>query len=172
MKNPNISGIGGWLVLLIMNLMLFGPLLGFGGLYAEFSRIGNEFPLLAKSPQWQSYEVATKLIFLVCSVIGIIAGHRLLKKHVRQSVCFAIFSLWIVGPLANMAYVFVLSITFDQSIANALTELMGDLGASCLAAGVWTAYLLRSVRVKNTYNIKSRDLPDISQGGNRNYCRI
>jgi hypothetical protein len=150
-KNSHISGVGGWLGLLIIGLMILGPILGFGRLYGEFRSVDDQFPQFARSPQWQDYKNLSWFIFLVCGAISFISGYRLWKNHVPQSVHFAIVALWVVGPLGNVASMLVARGLFGHHAANALSEIASGLISSCLVAAIWTAYLLRSMRVRSTY---------------------
>lgn len=151
-KNSYLSGIGGWLTLLIVGLMALGPLIGFGRLSNEFRDSLERYPQLAQSSEWRTYEQASWLIFAVTVAIGISAGYRLWKIHAPDSVRFAILALWLIGPVTTILYFLPLVILFgSQAAAKALPEAIGSFVASCIVAGIWTAYLTRSVRVGNTY---------------------
>ncbi|MBN9462394.1 MAG: DUF2569 family protein [Burkholderiales bacterium] len=153
-KNPYISGVGGWLGFLIFGLTILSPLSGFGKLSSEFRDALEQFPQLAGNSQWQNYKLMSWLIFTTSAVISFSAGYRLWKAHFNESVRFAILALWLAGPLANILYMASAFLIFGDSVGgNATAKMIGGTIASCVAAGIWTAYLMRSVRVRNTYNL-------------------
>lgn len=151
-KDPHISGVQGWLAFLIVALMILGPLMGLGNLSGEFKTMVEQYPELAANPQWQRYERVTWYVYIITALISFSAGYRLWKIHVPESVHFAIVALWLAGPVGNLMYGLSAAYVFDENIfQSGASELLSGLIGSALAAGVWTAYLLRSVRVKNTY---------------------
>lgn len=159
-KNPNISGIGGWLSLLIFLLMILGPLGGMGKLSNEFSNAVEQFPLLLSNAQWQNYTQLSWLIFTVLASMQFVAGYRLLKIHTPQSVNFAIIVIWVAGPIGNALYIISAIVIFgNNDNSNAFAQQAGALTASLIAAAIWTAYLLRSVRVINTYKLIRPNVP-------------
>jgi hypothetical protein len=80
-KNPYISGVGGWLALLIIGLMVLGPLMGFGKLSSEFSDALEQYPQLANNVQWQNYRQLSWLIFAATASVSFAAGYRLWQIH-------------------------------------------------------------------------------------------
>lgn len=87
----------------------------------------------------------------VASAIKIIAGIRLLTYKKRSSVRFAIAALWI-SDLGGMIAGFVLrSSILPETAGTIMQELNGPTMISLCTVGIWTAYLLRSKRVSNTY---------------------
>ncbi|HMN14365.1 MAG TPA: DUF2569 family protein [Bellilinea sp.] len=157
-KNPYISGIGGWLGLLVVGLTILGPLSGFGKLSNEFRDALEQFPQLAGNSQWQNYKQMSWLIFTASAAISFSAGYRLWKIHFPESVRFAILALWLAGPLGNILYMASAFFIFGDNVGgNVIAEMIGGTIASCVAAGIWTAYLMRSVRVRNTYKLPYSD---------------
>jgi hypothetical protein len=139
--------------------MIISPLVGFSRLYDEFYDYDglNQLSHLANNPQWQTYEYVTWLIVAASAGISISVGYRLWKIHFRESVRFAILALWLIGPLDNVLHymsIFFIFDIFDMNdtfVNDAFAEMIGSTIGSCIVAGIWTAYLKRSVRVKNTY---------------------
>jgi len=146
----DIQGIGGWLVLLIVGLMIVGPLSGLFRISHELRNAIETYPQLADNTQWQNYKVVAWIIFTSSAVISFVAGYRLWRIHNRESVRFAIIANWIEGPLQNIFYIISAGIIFDIGVG--LSQLIiKRVIISCIGAGIWTAYLLLSDRVKNTY---------------------
>ena len=151
-KNEYLAGIGGWLGFLIVGLMILGPLVGLGRLFGEFSDAERQFPQLVVNTRWSNYKQASWLILAVSVAISFSAGYRLWKIHFSESVRFAIVALWLSGPFGNLLYLTTTVVVFgSQTMSSALPEMLGGIIGSCIAAGIWTAYLVRSVRVQNTY---------------------
>jgi hypothetical protein len=151
-KNLYITGVGGWLGFLVLRLMVLDPIVGFYGL-SKFARDAIEqSPRLAYYDQWQNYKQTALLIFVVSAAVSISSGYRLWKIHIPESVKFTLFALWLVGPLNAILHLATISIVFKDSAFsyNILPFLIGII-ISLVVAGIWSAYLLRSVRVKNTY---------------------
>lgn len=154
-KNQNISGVAGWLGFLIIGLMVLGPIVGFGRLSGEFREAAEKYPQLAYSPEWKAYVNVSWLIFSAAAAMSFSAGYRLWKIHEVASVRFAIFILWLAGPLSNVLYVLAAAAIFGTNAdGNAFAEMIGGVVGSCIVAGIWTTYLKRSHRVKNTYSVK------------------
>jgi hypothetical protein len=151
-KDPYISGIGGWLALLIVGLMILGPLTGFGRLSEEFRDTLERYPQLTANSQWQNYTQVSWLIFATTASVSFAAGYRLWKVRSPDSVRFAILALWLAGPIGNALYIILGATIFGSApLENAAAQMVGDIGAACIVAGIWTTYLWRSCRVRNTY---------------------
>lgn len=155
-KNSQLLGVGGWLALLVLGLTILGPLMGLGRISQEFESVEKTYPHLVANAAWIQHKQLSWLVFAATAAVSISAGYRLWKIHTSKSVRFAIVALWITGPLGNLAYLFVAAITFGTSIAaEMLPEIIGTFIGSCIVATIWTAYLNRSERVRNTYTAKA-----------------
>ena len=151
-KNQYLAGVGGWLGFLIIGLMILWPLIGLGKLSNEFYDTERQLPQLVNNAQWSNYKQISWLIFAALVAIRFSAGYRLWKIHFSESVRFAILALWLSGPLGDFMYFVALVLIFGLQVsANGLPEMLGGILGSSIGAGIWTAYLMRSLRVKNTY---------------------
>lgn len=146
----DIQGIGGWLLLLIVGLMIIGPLFGLIKISHDIRDAVEKYPQLVGISQWQNFKLATWIIFASSAAISFVAGYRLWKIHSRKSVRFAIIANWLEGPLQNVLYNISAVIIFDTH-AGLEQMITKRVIISCIGAGTWTAYLLLSDRVKNTY---------------------
>lgn len=154
--------MSGWLGLLVVGLTILGPLSGFGKLSNEFRDALEQFPQLAGNSQWQNYKQMSWLIFTVSAAISFSAGYRLWKIHFPESVRFAILALWLAGPLGNVFYIVIAYLIFGDNLGGSVfAEMIGGTIASCVAAGIWTAYLMRSDRVRNTYKLALAAIPSL-----------
>lgn len=144
--------MGGWLSLLIVILIVIGPLLGFGNIYGTFSDAEKQVPELASNTRWTAYVQVTWLLFSGFMAMGIAAGYRLWKIHKKDSVTFAIVTLWVIGPGANIAHAVTGAVALNKPLTTEnIAASFGEFAASCIIATLWTLYLRRSSRVKNTY---------------------
>jgi len=146
-----LHGIGGWLRLLIVGLTILGPISGFGRITSDLQSAEEQFPILISSTGWQQYKQFSWYVFWIATAISISAGYRLWKLHVADSVRFAIIGLWLVGPVSCLGQFAVTWFAFGTRAQAAVPEMLSALVASIIGAGIWTAYLHRSTRVKNTY---------------------
>ena len=151
-KNQYLAGVGGWLGFLIIGLMILWPLIYFGILSNEFHDAEKQFPQLINNAQVVKFKQVSWLIFAAQVAISFSAGYRLWKIHFSESVRFAILALWLSGPLGNFMYLIAIAFIFGlQAGTDALPEMLGGILGPCIHASIWTAYLMRSLRVKNTY---------------------
>lgn len=158
-KNQYVSGVGGWLGLLVVGLTILGPLIGLGKMSNEFRDAVEQFPQLADNAQWQNYKQISWLIFTASSVISFSAGYRLWKIHFPESVRFAILALWLAGPLGNVLYVIAAVVIFGNNAGgDVVTQMIGGILSSVITAGIWTAYLSKSQRVRNTYQYQVNEV--------------
>lgn len=151
-------GIGGWLSLLILGMMVLGPLFGFIRINADISTVEHQYPELTSIDQWRLYKLSSWLTFLIFSGLGFYGGWRLARSTTWITVKLAIAVLWIIGPVASL----VMSLALPVIIFGAseimdpetLGGVIGTFVASIIGTTIWTAYLLRSRRVRNTYTDK------------------
>jgi hypothetical protein len=134
--------------------MVLTPLSGFVRLSTEFDNAVKSLPQLASNAQWQNYKLVSWLIFSATAAISFVAGYRLWKIHFPESVRFAILTLWLAGPLGNVFYIISSIVIFGGNAGgNARAQMVKGTIQIAIVAGIWTAYLMRSERVKNTYNL-------------------
>ncbi len=152
-KYKHIHGIAGWLALIIISLMVLGPLMGMGQLHNEFTDAVEKYPNLAENANFLDYKQISWIIFWLSTAIGFLAGYRLWKQHYPESVRFAIIALWISGPIEYIAHQVAAVIIFGTPSGNVYGEVLSATIILVIAAGVWTAYLKFSSRVRNTYKI-------------------
>lgn len=152
-KSPKRQGMGGWLAFLAVNLLVLWPLGGLVTIYAGFAKIEAEFGV-AGLPAWESYKTVTWLFFLASATVSILAGYCLCRVRDRISVQAAIYGIWLAGPVLNLAALLVGRLVLRVSCAGgSFWQGVCSVGFSVAMASLWTGYLKRSVRVKNTYNL-------------------
>jgi hypothetical protein len=144
------KGVGGWLAFLIFVLVIFG-LSSFG----EFSNLKemavNKYPDFARSPEWQTYMtfmwwyLSAELALRIGAVYCLVAIKR------WSSVIFTLWVLCLIGPINLILNSVIANIIFYPLPFVQFEKILGQLVASIIGSTVWTAYLLRSKRVRNTY---------------------
>ena len=132
-SDEELVGVRGWLLLLVFVLVLISPILALltGSEYGRLSRAST----LALGP------VAVWLFFSVRGLAYLSAGAALLLWKTRLSPRYAIFILWVFGPV---------SVWLWQHFAMRDVSLL-PVAKACAPAVLWSAYLHVSRRVKRTY---------------------
>lgn len=141
------AGIGGWLALLIAWMVVFRPVAGIYMLsMLQAHSLAN--PIALESNGWLVDTSTFWIIFLIVAALSIYGGLRLWRDRSPAAVRTAIIILWIYSPIAAV----------DLLIARAFLEgrvpwpnAVITIGMNLAIAAVWTAYLKRSRRVRNTY---------------------
>ena len=149
--DPALKGVGGWLLLLIVMLGLYTPLMGFRNLYYDFIVSARIFPVLESNPAWVQYRTAVWIIFAVLCLFCFAAGYALWRIHKPASVQFAIGVIWLVGPFVPVVYAATAAAIFNFGFSQAIKPFYIGIAATAIQSAIWTGYLLKSVRVRNTY---------------------
>ena len=139
-----------------LRLTIFYPLFGAGRLNQDFSTAESLNPGLKTVEQWAGLKTATWSAFAGFALVSFYGGWGLARSVRWFAVRRAIAALWIGGPLSHVVLGWVVPIVTLRSIEgfkanDTIAPLMLSLSRSVLAATLWTAYLLRSRRVRNTY---------------------
>ncbi len=149
--SPELKGVGGWLLLLIVLLAIYTPVMGFYNLYYDFIVSARVFPVLESNPAWVQYRMAVWIVFAIFCLFCFIAGYALWRVHKPMSVQFAIGVIWLAGPVVPLVYAAIASAVFHLDFAQAIKPFYLGIAATAIQSAIWTGYLLKSVRVKNTY---------------------
>ena len=144
-------GVGGWLLLLIVGMMLLGPLLGAARLGTDIWMAEQEYPALSSLNEWATYKKAAWGIFLGAAGISFWGGLGLARDKEWSAVTGAQAVLWITGPASLVVLQGLLPIFIFGHAGTIDAQFVGALLSSIIAAAVWTAYLSKSTRVKNTF---------------------
>ena len=153
---PGPIGVGGWLLLLVAGLMIFGPLVGAGRLNADFMSSESQYPNLVTLDKWRTFKSVTWLTYLCFAALSFYAGWGLARGHDVSVVRRAKTILWLIGPTASIIMgMFIPLLVFGKPVLD--PHFIGGLMGSALGAAIWTAYLSRSKRVRATYTSSSSD---------------
>lgn len=149
----HLYGVGGWLGLLVITLLIVGPLLGFIHISTEFQSALKQMPQLENNSQWKLYSQVSWIIYSISATISIIAGYRLFKIYSYKSINFAIIAVWICNPVSKFIKIMsAMIISNNYTIGTAVEREFIQIFTSILISFAWTMYLIRSERIKNTYN--------------------
>jgi Kef-type K+ transport system membrane component KefB len=152
--NQNPSGVGGWLLLLVVGLIFLGPVMGAGRINLDLMSVEAQYPNIKNISEWNTYKSATWWTFFGVCCLSFYAGLGLAKDRNIQVVKRTMVVLWIVGPVASLILGMLLPILiFGKSEPN--PQFIGTMIASVIAATIWTTYLYKSKRVKSTYGINA-----------------
>ena len=145
----------GWANLLIFGMCVGGPFRSFSSTSTEFRTAEVQNPVLIGNPDWTNYKVAAWVLVGFCMALIFSGGLALLKSRRSKVVPYAITALWISGPLSTFLMILIGKACFTGASMSELAEgSAGAFGLSALYAGVWTAYLLRSQKVREYYTAK------------------
>lgn len=138
-SSPELKGVAGWLQFLVISLIFLGP-------FFNFLIVLN---ILYFSPESSENRISTTEVilynifswgfFVVYSAISISAGMLLRNRLKKSTIPIVIGLIWLVGPVLSIGVAASLG-DFDVSEARTVVSSI-----------LWTAYLLCSKRVKNTY---------------------
>lgn len=146
-----LSGVGGWLLLLTLGLMLLGPLTSVGRINSDFMTTEATYPALKGLAVWSTYKTATWWVTLFVCGASFYAGLGLVRKRTRAVVNRAQVLLWVIGPVASIVLGVVIPALVLPTSAGPGSQFLGALIVSAIGAGIWSTYLSRSKRVAATY---------------------
>lgn len=141
------QGVGGWLALLILWMVVLRPVAGtlmWKGMHAATT----ENPLLAGDGAVLVNTSVFWIIILILCALNIYGGLRLCWDRTPASVSNAIRILWVTAPTAWTAE-FIHKLYLEGEVS--LFEAVGTLALDVAVAAAWIVYLKRSRRVSHTY---------------------
>lgn len=152
-RNEEPHGVGGWLALLVAGMLVLGPLLGVGRTYGEFASAELQFPGLAQVAEWSSFKTVEWVATLIFCAISIYGGLGLAIKRTPDAVARAKLILWFNYPIAIVVNAIIIPAAMINDFGKETVAVIPSILASLIALAIWTVYLNRSKRVKNTYGL-------------------
>ena len=146
------KGVSGWLLLLVVQLMLMGPLIGYGNIITLFEDTELLHPNLLTDPVWSHFKSSVTWISLAVFFFSFYAGFGLATGRDISVVNRAKILLWVTGPVSEIVMYIFVSFAYP-AIPIVFYTFSKDLLFSVISASIWTAYLSYSRRVKATYII-------------------
>jgi len=146
-----LTGVGGWLLLLVVGMMVIGPLVNVAQLSAEIRETEIQYPYFVSLGQWNTFKMTFWMTVLITSAMSIYGGWGLIRGRDWSSVRRAKVILWLAGPVAMIIAGMVIPfIIFGESDARN-PKFLQELLRSVIVVSIWTAYLSKSKRIRNTY---------------------
>lgn len=147
------KSVGGWLWLLIGMLALYFPVTGYWDRYRYFVRTVRYMPALLAHPAWLNYRNGVWILFGISCVISIAAALALWRYHRPVSVWLALAAVWLTGPLLPVMETALASHCLALDYVQAIKPFAIAIVTSAVVSLLWSGYLLRSVRVRQTYGL-------------------
>ncbi len=152
MDRKELRGVRGWLAFFVLALCALGPALELVQQVGDFASARQNMAGTALASRWASYETVAWVVFAVTVLLRWAAGFMLLRVFRRVSVRVAVAVLFATPLLSQLGNLGAIAAAFGDSAARAAGgEVVAGLLRGLLIAAVWTAYLMRSRRVGNTY---------------------
>lgn len=139
------TGVGGWLLFFMVILVLSA--IRSAGAYMEASEAARTHATwILETPY------LTMLQIITCTSVACFLGayFLLLRVKLRSTINRVIAAIWIAGPLAALADTFCAHLWIPQ-LGSVWSQNAGPIAGGVIFAIIWTAYLLKSRRVSNTY---------------------
>jgi hypothetical protein len=145
----HLAGIGGWLAFFWISITFLGPLSLIASMSGQL--YGDETVAAAFGDKWPMVQ-AGEWFLAALSVAGMwFLSWRLMKVETWKTVKIVIAGLWIIGmggPLLEVLLIGATGLVDAGTLGKTLGE---ELVRPLIASTIWTAYFLRSRRVRNTY---------------------
>lgn len=150
-KAHPLHGVGGWLLLLVVSMIILGPILGIVRIAADFANAERQYLAIAYSAGWSAFKSTTWWTFFLLAALSAYGGWGLAKGNGWSVVKRAQVILWISGPVGSLVMGILVPVVAFGSFKIVGTEFVGGFLASGVGAAVWTTYLSKSKRVRVTY---------------------
>ncbi|OKP25474.1 DUF2569 family protein [Serratia liquefaciens] len=149
--NGRVAGVGGWLGCLIAILFIggaFSLLTSFNG--AAWKEVEKQNPSLLTHTAFQNLQMMDRGIQFVAGFLLIYCGYILYSKAVPETLKTAKIIIGLVYPL-SVIFRDLFAPYFFLGLYLSDNEVVGEVTRAVVWAVVWSLYLYRSERVKNTY---------------------
>lgn len=151
--DPDLRGVGGWLAFFLVTLGVFSPLfLAVTG----YQALSDPQLSTAYGDAWPTLRNAEIALMGVIVAISWFACWRFLNVFNWTTVWIGVATIWTALLLNSLGEALIVSMITGIEFGTVLTAAMGESNAGeeirpFVYATVWTLYLLRSQRVRNTY---------------------
>jgi hypothetical protein len=117
----------------------------------DFLMAEHQYPGIKSVGEWQTYKIVSWWAFLIFAAISFYGGWGLIRGNDWSAVIRAKTVLWVTGPGASLVLGGMFQIVFFRETSAIDAQFIGAFLVSCIAAAIWTTYLAKSKRVRNTY---------------------
>lgn len=149
LSSLELRGVNGWLKFLVIALCVLGPLGTIAQTIGSIRKQERSYPALLALPAWGNAKTAMWAVTIIYCIAIFAAGQRLRHDFRRSTPRYVIATLWLAGPVLAAVGLIVIGRITGVSVAQ--LEPAGTLVRPVLVAAIWSAYLTRSERVRNTY---------------------
>jgi hypothetical protein len=157
-SDHELRGIGGWLAFLVVILALLTPL----RTIVETVQIYSDPTMLEVfGDRWalvQGFEIALSAAGVAWAWY---LAWRLNSVHTWKTIRIVIPGLWILSIGSISLELLVLSLVGGLPIGLMLEPVAPEIARGAVFGGIWTAYLLKSVRVANTYGEPDAEVSEV-----------
>jgi len=147
--NGELRGVRGWLAFLAVSLFILRPLVLIFATLAGVSATESANPVLLTLAGWGTAKTITWVAVALQILCSGAAGWMLMIRFKPSTVTAVVALLWVGGPLLSLVCTAGVAAVLGVHLSDAIDP--GELGKDLVYATVWTAYLKRSERVRNTY---------------------
>ncbi len=113
------------------------------------------YPNLASLAEWNAFRTTTWCTFAIFAAISIYGGWGLVSSRDWSVVNRAKVILWLAGPVASIVLAILIPLLMFGEAEASDPQFVGAFLSSVIGASIWTAYLSKSKRVRNTYRYKT-----------------
>ena len=157
-SDDQLRGGGGWLALLVIILAVFTPLRVAIDMFAIYSDPTIAAAFGSAWPAAQAFELTLAAV----NVAGALyMAWRLNSVHEPKTVRIVIAGLWLLAVGLAVVEILAVSVLSGVSFGVILAGTGADLVRGVVFATIWTAYLLRSRRVANTYAAPDEEVSEV-----------
>lgn len=145
-----LRGVKGWLLTFVIIVSVVSPLAVI--ILVTRDLYGDPYIAVAYGEIWRSIEtfewLHTVVVILACWFVA----WRLVAVHNWMSVRIAIAGIWLIAVGGVLTELLGISLIAGIPFGELLGASVGpELIRPLIFCGIWTAYLLKSQRVENTY---------------------
>jgi hypothetical protein len=146
---PTVTGVKGWLAVLVVVIGLLVPL----GQLGSFLALLKAAPILEPhfASNWTTYFGLASTIMAARAIVCLFVANLLLNRRLVSTPKIAIIGIWTALILLNLISLAV-AVAFNPGPVS-LSKAVGSLFWLLVFCVIATIYLLRSKRVANTYCI-------------------
>lgn len=149
------SGVAGWL--LIMNAAFFlAPIREAISMLTGNAEAERMYPALANLTSWTVYKVVMWLAVAVLAYVCFTSAMAVFKGRTPIVLKKALKAIWVTPAIALFSI--VASVIIFRNTDGIDAKAIGTILFNVVIAAIWTAYLFKSKRVKNTYQISAQGI--------------
>jgi hypothetical protein len=147
-RDDEITGIRGWLLFFFLSHAVISPLLL---IYRLLISIGAASEVVM-SDGWPVYINAIRALFVAALIASWLLAARLWFVRNWSTVRIVIGVIWVINVGASLFDFAAMTVLLGVDMGSAFEASAPGIARGVIYCAVWTAYLLRSRRVANTYH--------------------